>query len=69
VSVVIDVPEVGKVTFEGSYDPNTGQWSLDGYCSGPIEIAGGWVVLRDLHLKLTNNSLTVDCKANCVTAG
>jgi hypothetical protein len=63
VSVSIDVPTVGKVTFEGSYDPNTGQWSLDGYCAGPIPVGGGWVVLRDLHMRLTNTSLTLDGKA------
>ena len=64
ISGSVDVPVIGEVDFTGSYDPNTKQWFFQGYAPGPVPVAGGWVVLTDMYLTLTNNSLTTDCTAS-----
>jgi hypothetical protein len=52
----LPVPDVGTVTFGGSYGPG-GQWSLTGTYPGPVQV--GPVTLTDLSLTISNTSLTV----------
>ena len=56
VNFTLPVPEVGDVSFSGSYGPG-GQWSLGATYPGPVEV--GPVTLTDLGFTLSNQSLTL----------
>jgi len=64
ISCSLDVPDIGEVDFQGTYNPSTGQWTLSGQYPGPIEC--GYVELTNLQFTLTSTCLNTSCDASFV---